>query len=898
MGTQVGTVELGVRLNESLAQDTSKVANKASNLLNDKFSKIGSIIGKALAVTALVRFGAHCVKLGSDLAEVQNVVDVTFPHMSEQVNNFAKEAISSFGLSQKVAKEYIGQLGSMAQAFGFNEKASYDMASAITGLTGDVASFYNLSSDESFVRLKSIFTGETESLKTLGVVMTQSALDEFALANGFNKTTAQMSEQEKVTLRLAFVQNALSNASGDFARTSDGWANSTRVLTLRFREFMATLGQGLINLLAPLIRIISVVIAKLQVLATYFLVFTHLLTGKKGATSATGTMAKNLKNAGKSAGGLSSGLGKAGKAAGTVADNLKKAQGFLAGFDELNVVSAPTPASSGSGDGGGSAGGGGGAIGDLDFGNEASLKPTIKTDELEKAYQKVKAIFDKIVNFLRKKKVIITSILGGLFVGFAVYQIITKWSSLVALFTKLVKPIMFLKTAFVTLWGSISQGSGLMTGIQAVFGTAAGTALIIAAAVAAISAALIYLYQTSEPFRNLVNDAFKSLMDILANLRNNVLAPLGAFLKDVFDTVIVPICEILGSVFVKAVDVVFSILMTLWNAVLAPIANFLIDTLGVALNFVIGVWNEWKPGIQLIMDLLKKLWDNILSPIVDFIKNTICTVIKELGSIVKLVIDNALNIFRGFAEFLTGVFTGNVEKMKNGVLMIFYSILNFLGHVFGIKFAAVFQGVVFVVNTFFEGVKSVFAGVRNIFSGIIDFITGIFTGNWSRAWNGVVKIFAGIFQCIVGYVKAPLNVLISAINWIIDKVNSVNIKVPDWVPLLGGKRFGINIPRIPMLANGGYLGANTPRLALVGDNRHEGEIVSPESKIYEQTKRAIDEALAMKNSNDNLSASEVIIQLLYELLDTIKNLGLEVDTDKILKIIYQRKKQLELARGV
>lgn len=139
-----------------------------------------------------------------------------------------------------------------------------------------MASFYNLSQDEAYTKLKSVFTGETESLKDLGIVMTQTALDSYALANGFGKTTAKMSEAEKVALRYSFVQNQLAAAQGDFARTSGSWANQVRILTLQFDSLKATIGQGLINLFTPVIRVINTVIGKLITLANAFKSFTEL----------------------------------------------------------------------------------------------------------------------------------------------------------------------------------------------------------------------------------------------------------------------------------------------------------------------------------------------------------------------------------------------------------------------------------------------------------------------------------------------------------------------------------------------------------------------------------------------------------------------------------------------
>ena len=219
--------------------DTSGIDNGVSrikqsfNSLGSAVKKIGLLIGGAFAVGKLVQFGKECIELGSDLAEVQNVVDVTFTTMSDKVNEFAKNAMVSAGLSETMAKRYVGTFGAMSKSFGFSESQAYDMSTALTQLTGDVASFYNISQDLAYIKLKSVFTGETETLKDLGVVMTQTALDQYALANGYGKTTSAMTEQEKVALRLAFVQKQLSAASGDFIRTSDSWANQVRVMQLQ-----------------------------------------------------------------------------------------------------------------------------------------------------------------------------------------------------------------------------------------------------------------------------------------------------------------------------------------------------------------------------------------------------------------------------------------------------------------------------------------------------------------------------------------------------------------------------------------------------------------------------------------------------------------------------------------
>lgn len=257
-----------------------KSMKKQMTGLTGAVGKLGAAIGVAFGVKALIDFGKSAIDLGSDLQEVQNVVDVTFTSMNEAVNEFAKNAAETAGLSETMAKKYTGTFGAMAKAFGFAEGQAFDMATSLTQLSGDVASFYNLTQDEAYTKLKSVFTGETESLKDLGVVMTQTALDSFAMAEGYGKTTKQMNEQEKVALRYAFVLDQLSSAQGDFIRTSDSWANQTRILSLNFDSFKANIGQALINIFTPFLKVLNEIVSKMAQLSERFVAFSEMLVGK------------------------------------------------------------------------------------------------------------------------------------------------------------------------------------------------------------------------------------------------------------------------------------------------------------------------------------------------------------------------------------------------------------------------------------------------------------------------------------------------------------------------------------------------------------------------------------------------------------------------------------------
>lgn len=255
-GIKKGTEEIKDELGE-VGKNSDNAGDKIGGSLASGFKKLGKVIAAAGIVDMLVDFGKEAIELGSDLEEVQNVVDVTFETMSDSVNQFAKDAKKSAGLSEKMAKQYVGTFGAMADSFGFTEQEAYAMSTALTQLTGDVASFYNLSQDEAATKLNGVFTGETEALKELGVVMTQAALDNYALANGFSKTTSEMTEQEKVALRYQFVMDQLSAASGDFVRTQDSWANQSKILSLQWESLMATLGTGLIEMLTPSVKFLN-----------------------------------------------------------------------------------------------------------------------------------------------------------------------------------------------------------------------------------------------------------------------------------------------------------------------------------------------------------------------------------------------------------------------------------------------------------------------------------------------------------------------------------------------------------------------------------------------------------------------------------------------------------------
>ncbi len=280
-------------------------------------------VGFALIIRQLGLLSKQAINMASDLEEVQNVVDVSFGSMADQVEAFANTAVRSYGMSALTAKRMASTFMAMSNGMDIAQEAGKNMSLQLTALAGDMASFYNVGQDIAQTALNSIFTGETESLKKFGIVLTETNLEAFALSQGIKKSYQAMSQAEKVALRYNYVLNATKNAQGDFARTSGSWANQIRLLKEQWTQFLGILGSGLIKILTPMVKALNQMLASLISIGN---AITKVFGGKT-----TNNMSTTIKDSAGSAGDLDAGLGDANESA-------KKLSRTIAGFDELNVL--------------------------------------------------------------------------------------------------------------------------------------------------------------------------------------------------------------------------------------------------------------------------------------------------------------------------------------------------------------------------------------------------------------------------------------------------------------------------------------------------------------------------------------------------------------------------------
>ena len=592
------------------AEKTLGKVGKKTETFGDKLLKLNKKVGKiatkgsAMVTTPILAIGTAAFKAASDINESLSKSEVVFGNNAKAVEEWSKTATTSFGASQNEALEMVSKFGAMGKAMGLNSEQTKDYSMNLTQLAGDLASFNNISVDMANTALTGVFTGETESLKGLGIVMTQVKLQRFAESQGIHKKIQDMTQAEQVQLRYNYVMSQTKDAQGDYMRTSDSAANSAKTFRKSLANLSASFGQFLLAL-TPLIQVATSLIVK----------FNNLDDGTK-----------------------------------------------------------------------------------------------------------------KII-------IVIAGLIAGIF-------------PLLLAFSKTITAIHNIKTGFVALNKGIKGGIvGLKNFTKA---TKNGTNAIgkFGKGIVSVTKAIV---------RFMINLA-KSTLQLIKN---------GAlWVANKVKMLAYKTAQIAVTGATKAMTLAQKALNLAMK--MNPIGLVITLLLGLAVVFV-TLYNkcEWfRNGVN-------KVWSFITS------------------------------IFTKFSNFLTGIFTTDWTKSFG---------------VFGN-----------IINGFVKNIENRFNAIKRIFSGVIEFVKGVFTGDWSRAWQGVVDIFGGIMNGLGAVIKAPLNTVISLVNMAIDGLNKISFTAPDWIPGVGGKHFGVNIPKMNYL----YTGAVFDEPTLLGNNTVVGDKFKGQGKQRE-----------------------------------------------------------------
>ena len=761
--------------------------------IKPKLKSLAMAVTAAFSVKKLVDFGRQSIETASDLAEVQNVVDTAFGESKQKMEDFADTAVKTYGISKLTAKQTGSNFMAMAAGMGLANDSASDMAMALTGMSADMASFYNVGQDVASTALKSIFTGETETLKQFGIVMTDANLQAYALSKGITKSTADMSQAEKVQLRYNYVMSQTALAQGDFAKTSDSWANQTRILSEQWKEFGATIGTVLMNVLLPAVKAINSLLSQLIALA------------QGAARALSEAFGLELSNSADEAQSIGKSTSQVADNYGDIANDAKQTQeaqeGSLASFDQMNKLNDESKSDSTGVSGAGEIMQPSGTSVEVDTGKaDKKLSDFFKSvrtqfeklaDYLDKNF---KPIFADIWSGLERESIELAQILGGVF-----SDIKSLSEPLKAYFINDFTPLM--QTAFSTL-GKI--GIGLFDSFNKVFSDIWNVAVF----------------------------------PILQNFLTIGLPLITDFNTQVWNT--------LGVLF----DNIKEIFDTLWNGVAQPVLNALKTLWCDTWQSISDFWNEWgqpifdgiNEGITTTKNVFLNLWETVLKPVFD-----------ELMSVADSVWTEHLKpLLDEFLDFVGTLITSVLSIYNKAIAPVVNWLVSILGPIVSSVLGKIIKTVGNVISNIIDAVKNIISALK----GVVLFIAGVFTGDWKKAWQGVKKIFKGVWDALVDIAKTPINLIIGlingltgavedAINWIIDGINELSFTTPDWLPGdLGGQTFGfdlsqIDIPEIPKLAQGAVIPPNSEFLAVLGDQKRGTNIEAPLDTITQAVLQAL-----------------------------------------------------------
>ncbi len=778
-----GSIRIDTLLNTRGFERGARGLLSGMERLGNSIRGIMGSLGFAIGIAGLVSLGKQAIDTASDIQEVQNVVDTAFGSMAYKMEEFAKTSVKQFGISQLSAK----QMGSTFMAMGAsmldNMEEASDMAINLTARAADMSSFYNKSIEETSYALKSIYTGETESLKEYGVVMTQVNMEEFARQQGINKSIQAMTQAEKVELQYAYVMQQTALAAGDFAKTSDSWANQTRILSEQFKELLSVIGSGLIVVFTPVVKFLNTILTGLIAIAKQIGAILSKLFGIKVPVVDSSKMASNLSDAAGGANDLADGMDAAGKSAEKAGKAASKA---LAPFDKLNVLKQDSGGSGGSGSsgGGGGIGGGAGALGDVDF--EKIEEGEAVASELENALKSIWDVFQqawesKGEGVINSAKAALSSLLeAAKAIGATFYEVFTNgtglgWlESLLELLRSMFDVVTSISVAFTEAWNA---GAGFEN-VTALFEMLTNVNYLLAAIGDSFSRA----------FSNGIGvQIWTNILGIITGVYN-IIGNLAASLTEAWNT-----AGIGDSIWAGILEIINTVLETMhgiadstaeWAAKLDFVP--LLESIDELLKAI-------QPLTQNIGEGLKWFWDNVLLPIAGWtIQEAVPAFLDMLSEAIRTA-NEVIEALKPLGIWLWENFLQPLGQWAGDVIISAMETITDLLKKFGDWISenqSLVEGFVIVIGSFFAAWKVVsFAStIAGIIKSMALWIASIISYTTTV---GLATAATSTFKLAIGFLTSPVTIAVAIIgsliaigvllykNW--DKIKEAAGKLKDWI---------------------------------------------------------------------------------------------------------------------
>ncbi|MGN1230064.1 MAG: hypothetical protein ACI4T5_10495 [Prevotella sp.] len=866
----------------------NKFKSEAVNVksLTTNFGNLSSatnVARKAFTALVGVRIGdwlAQAAKESISYIENLNLFVVAMGESIEQGLEFVDTMQEIYGMDPSNLYRYAGYFYQLTDAIGMTSKASATLSLSMTKAANDIASLFNIPIDQVVENLASGMQGMSRAVRKYGMDIRTTTLQQTALKYGLDEQVETMSEANRMALRYITMMEQVSNATqqvgtdvdgattimGDFARTIETPANQLRI----FKEQITQLGRAIGNfLVAPLANAMAYINGFIMALRMAINFIASLLGFLD--TSITEIDTSGADDATDSLDGI-------GAAADDAASKIKD---LTAPFDELNVLQEQSGTTEGLG------------LDDvLDPALEAAIANMelklenirMKANDVRDAFleffgftvdagdiltwdsskfeanlldkfpewsKTIQATFDNWSDIIDGFKAVFES-LGGVISSakekilgfFGVFvnddtvstftenlgdnlQTLADWiSSHEDMLSTFAVGLVSVVGAF-KAFGAIQPIISLLTSFGSTLATVLSPFASFIGIAAAVAAAIIVLYNTSDSFATSFNTLLSTLWEGLSMMGPsllNMLETIGVGLLSLWDTSIkptlealgdalAPVLETLGSLWLNVSEIIsgaFDMISRLWTSTLQPVFEALFE------------------GVQSLCHVFKALWEEFIGPVVEYIGNGLTSL---WNSTLSPIIEQIIEIIGGVIEVIMGLW--------NNVLA---PVLDWIVRAFGPSLTNIFKTIWDVISQVFNDVGDVLKGLLTSLKGVIDFLAGVFTGDWTRAWHGLVNIFVGVGNAIISVIELALNGVISLINMaisliynaVVALINSILGAVKTIASLLG---FDLNIritapppaiptisfPRIPELATGGVV--TSPTYLLAGEGHYDEAII-------------------------------------------------------------------------
>lgn len=804
-----------------------KNINSSVSQLSGKLGTLKTKIAAAFSVAAIVAFGKKALETAASVNAANSAMSQTFG----ELESAARAAISRVADDSKILETRLNSTATGIYAFaktsGMDSASALGMMEEALQVAADSAAYYDRSLEDTSETLKSFLKGNYANDAALGLSATEYTRNAAAMKL-YGKSFQNLSEAQKQLTLLQMVKDAndLSGATGQAAREADGWENVIGNLKEAWKQLIAVIGQPVLKLAIPVVQSMTAALQRMTEIANAAWRALQKVFGWEDADAIqAATKAQQ-------------------KLTGAVEETADAQKGALAGFDEIQILSDKTAETATASAGADAALEDLTKVADKDGGK---IPLEFDTSGIEAAVKAVQTVVERIKAILsslaRWAETTIKPQFGKLFDAIA--------PALPAIQTKV-------QEAFSGLSGIASQAfAGVKTNIETMFSN-----------VGSLAAPLGEYFTTQLP--EFISAGITSIGTILLGLFDSFNLVFGDILgiaqtfSEGFLSYVLPVLTEFGSQSMVTLTQVFEdvkkIFDSVWHEGIAPFFERLAKYWNEAWESVKKVWDEHgQPifdGIRGVFknmgEILMNVWTGLIKPVWDNFMQSLDWLWEQH---LKPLWDNILEFVATLVECATKIYNNVIAPIAKWVQQTLYPIIvNTINTIWNV----ISNVVGFIIDTV--------SNIIQYLKGLIEFITGVFTLDFDQALSGLqdmtdavinqlISLFEGAVNIIIDLINGMINGVVTGINVVINALNSIKVDIPDWVPIWGGKKFGINlspltapqIPKlsIPRLATGAVIPPNREFLAVLGDQKQGTNVEAP----LETIKQAFREALAESGSS-------------------------------------------------